>query len=77
MLIGQGFLGWQKTNAVDNMILDLVDNLEEFRQYPWGNYFWESTYSAIYNLSNRKMDEAKGFSLAGFVWPFKVPVNVY
>ncbi|KAJ0580441.1 hypothetical protein HanHA300_Chr04g0129271 [Helianthus annuus] len=72
MLIGQGFLGWQKTNVVDNMLLDLVDNLEEFRQYPWGNYFWESTYSVVYNLHNRQKGDDKGFSLSGFVWPFKM-----
>ncbi|KAJ0427878.1 hypothetical protein HanHA300_Chr17g0639991 [Helianthus annuus] len=72
MLLGQGFLGLQDTNAVDIKLLHLVDNLNAFNQYPWGNYFWESTYTNVYDMHVRQKEDTRGFSLDGFVWPFKM-----
>ncbi|KAM0051974.1 hypothetical protein Hdeb2414_s0007g00242871 [Helianthus debilis subsp. tardiflorus] len=72
MLLGQGFLGLQDSNAIDNKLLHMMDNLNEFNQYPWGNFFWESTYLNVYDMHVHQKEDAEGFSLDEFVWPSKM-----
>ncbi|MFS7897587.1 hypothetical protein Hanom_Chr00s010041g01744431 [Helianthus anomalus] len=72
MLLGLGFLGLQRTNVFDDRLIHLVDDLVVFRQYPWGNYFWENTVTNVYNMYIRQKKDTAGFSLTGFVWPFKM-----
>ncbi|KAJ0702200.1 hypothetical protein HanPI659440_Chr14g0526671 [Helianthus annuus] len=72
MLLELGFKGTQRFESVDKMVLNLVDDLEAWNNFPWGSYLWQSTYVHVYDLSRRHQQGNAGFSLPGCVWPFKM-----
>ncbi|KAJ0591509.1 hypothetical protein HanHA300_Chr03g0074101 [Helianthus annuus] len=72
MLLELGFKGTQRFEPVDKMVLNLVDDLEAWNNFPWGSYLWQSTYVHVYDLSRRHQQGNAGFSLPGCVWPFKM-----
>ncbi|MFS7965636.1 hypothetical protein Hanom_Chr09g00764541 [Helianthus anomalus] len=72
LMMVESFKGTQEYQAVDDQLLNLVDNLEAWNQFPWGTYLWPNTCTNVYNLNQRYQSENKGFSLPDCVWPFKV-----
>ncbi|KAJ0788637.1 putative papain-like cysteine peptidase superfamily [Helianthus annuus] len=72
MLLELGFKGTQRFESIDKMVLNLVDDLEAWNNFPSGSYLWQSTYMHVYDLSRRHQQGNAGFSLPGCVWPFKM-----
>ncbi|MFS7929116.1 hypothetical protein Hanom_Chr04g00328721 [Helianthus anomalus] len=71
----ESFKGTQVYQAVDDQLLNLVDNLEAWNQFPWGIYLWPNTCTKVYNLNQRYQPENKGFSLPGCVWHSRLAWN--
>ncbi|MFS7955333.1 hypothetical protein Hanom_Chr07g00641411 [Helianthus anomalus] len=74
LMMVEYFKGTQVYQAVDDLLLNLVNNLnlEGWNQFPWGTYLWLNTCTSVYNLNQRHQPQNKGFSLPGCVWPFKI-----
>ncbi|KAF5772224.1 hypothetical protein HanXRQr2_Chr13g0574321 [Helianthus annuus] len=71
MIVGLGFKGTKSHETIDMKLMNLVDDLEAWNQFPWGSYHWESTYSHVYDMTRRHVPSNAGFNLPGCVWPFK------
>ncbi|GJS58176.1 hypothetical protein Tco_0652960 [Tanacetum coccineum] len=44
------FMGWLLTFKVDDTLFRLVDNLEAWNSFPWGEHLWTHLYDEIKNL---------------------------
>ncbi|GKC21338.1 hypothetical protein Tco_1023488 [Tanacetum coccineum] len=73
------FMGRLLTFNVDDTLLRLVDNLEAWNSFPWGEHLWTHLYDEIKNLKERQSDEhyyglkkdrnyVPTYTLSGFIW---------
>ncbi|KAL5856605.1 hypothetical protein ACOSQ3_004063 [Xanthoceras sorbifolium] len=78
------FLGREKGSPIDSEHIRLVDDLDQFNEYPWGRVCFEMTMSSLQNalkgrvqmLNDRDKKKSKqnweAYSLQGFPWAFQV-----
>ncbi|GJW98968.1 hypothetical protein Tco_0180776 [Tanacetum coccineum] len=77
------FMGRLMVNEVDDTLMRLVDSLESWNAFPWGEHIWMHLYDEIRNVVfNHKSEHLEGlhksrnyvptYTLSGFVWAFKV-----
>ena len=77
------FMGRLLTEQVDDKLLGLVEDLEAWNSFPWGEHIWRQLYNQIINVVSRhRFQHLKGleasskfvpsYTLSGFVWAFKV-----
>lgn len=77
------FMGRLLTEQVDDKLLRLVENLETWNSFPWGEHIWRQLYNQLLNVVSRhRFQHLKGleasskfvptYTLSGFVWAFKV-----
>nr|GEV95380.1 phospholipase-like protein [Tanacetum cinerariifolium] len=70
-------------SAVDDVFLRMVEDLEDWNDFPWEEHMWQELYAAIRNVnSNHKQAHHKAleinpnfvptYSLSGFVLCFKI-----
>ncbi|GKD07999.1 hypothetical protein Tco_1187684 [Tanacetum coccineum] len=80
------FMGRLLTFKVDDTLFRLVDNLEGWNSFPWGENLWTHLYDEIKNLKERRSDEfyygfkkdrnfVPTYTLSGFVFAFQVLAN--
>ncbi|GKA71538.1 hypothetical protein Tco_0777677 [Tanacetum coccineum] len=78
-LLNEQILG----SEVDDVFLRMVEDLEDWNDFPWGEHMWRELYAAIRNVnSNHKQAHHKPleinpnfvptYSLSGFVLCFKI-----
>ncbi|GJX71100.1 hypothetical protein Tco_0308271 [Tanacetum coccineum] len=76
------FMGKKLVDEVPDTLMHLVENLEVWNDFRWGEYIWRHLYNQILNLVNKnKWEHLQGLSksrnyvaiytLSGFVWFFK------
>ncbi|GKC42075.1 phospholipase-like protein [Tanacetum coccineum] len=76
------FMGHKLVHEFDDTLMRLVDNLEAWNAFPWGEHIWIHLYKQMLNVvSNHKEEHLKGlhmsrnyvptYTLSGFVWSFK------
>ncbi|GJY41464.1 hypothetical protein Tco_0428734, partial [Tanacetum coccineum] len=76
------FMGRLLVTEVDDTLMRLVDSLESWNAFPWGEHIWMHLYDEIMNVvSNIKSEHLEGlhkspkyvptYTLSGFVWAFK------
>ncbi|GJY79773.1 hypothetical protein Tco_0485574 [Tanacetum coccineum] len=76
------FMGRLLTFKVDDTLFRLVDNLEAWNSFPWGEHLWTHLYDEIKNLKERHSDEHNyglkkdrnyipTYTLSGFVFAFQ------
>ncbi|GKB32636.1 phospholipase-like, aminotransferase-like mobile domain protein [Tanacetum coccineum] len=77
------FMGHELGSAVDDVFLRMVEDLDIWNNFPWGEYMWRELYGAIRNVNlNHKQEHLKAleinpnfvltYSLSGFLLAFKV-----
>ncbi|GJZ90405.1 phospholipase-like protein [Tanacetum coccineum] len=77
------FMGRFLVTGVDDTQMRLVDSLESWNAFPWGEHIWMHLYDEIMNVvSNHKSEHLEElhkspkyvptYTLSGFVWAFKV-----
>ncbi|PWA54984.1 Nonaspanin (TM9SF) [Artemisia annua] len=63
------FMGREMLSVVDDVYLRMVENVENWNDFHWGEHIWRQLYDAIRNTySSQKLE----YSLAGFVFAFKI-----
>nr|GEV38299.1 phospholipase-like protein [Tanacetum cinerariifolium] len=76
------FMGRLLVPGVDDILIRLVDSLESWNAFPWGEHLWMHLYAEIINVvSNHKSEHLEGlhkspkyvptYTLSSFVWAFK------
>ncbi|PWA35379.1 ATPase, AAA-type, core, P-loop containing nucleoside triphosphate hydrolase [Artemisia annua] len=76
------FMGRLLTDEVDDKLLRLVDDLQAWNSFPWGENIWRQLYNQLLNVVSRhRFQHLKGFqssskfvptyTLSGFVWAFQ------
>ncbi|PWA42726.1 phospholipase-like protein [Artemisia annua] len=76
------FMGRLLTEQVDDKLLRLVDDLQAWNSFPWGEHIWRQLYNHLLNVVSRhRFQHLKGleasskfvptYTLSGFVWAFK------
>ena len=81
--LGVIFMGRLLADEVDDKLLRLVEDLEAWNSFPWGEHIWRQLYNQILNVVDRhKWQHLKGlegstkfvatYTVGGFVWAFKV-----
>ncbi|GKE43746.1 hypothetical protein Tco_1471030, partial [Tanacetum coccineum] len=69
--------------AIDDVFLRMVNNLEAWNVFPWGEHIWRELYTAIRNVNSKHKDAhhkaleinpnfVPSYSLSGFVLYFKI-----
>nr|GFB56492.1 phospholipase-like protein [Tanacetum cinerariifolium] len=77
------FMGRLLTFNVDDTLFSLVENIESWNSFPWGEHVWCHLYAEIKNLKERHGDEhyyglfkdrnyVPTYTLSGFVFAFQV-----
>ncbi|PWA89913.1 phospholipase-like protein [Artemisia annua] len=77
------FMGRLLADHVDDKLLRLVEDLDAWNNFPWGEYVWRQLYNQILNVVDRhKWQHLKGlegspkfvptYTVGGFVWAFKI-----
>ena len=77
------FMGRLLSEQVDDKLLRLVEDLEAWNSFAWGEHIWRQLYNHILNVVSRhRFQHLKGletsskfvptYTLSGFVWAFKV-----
>ncbi|GJY18473.1 phospholipase-like protein [Tanacetum coccineum] len=77
------FMGKLMVKEVDDTLMRLVESLEAWNVFPWGEHIWMQLYDEIMNVvDNHKSEHLEGlhksrkyvptYTLGGFVWSFKV-----
>ena len=78
------FMGKDLGSVIDDMLLRMVEDVDEWNAFPWGEYIWRQLYDSIRNvasknrvgnsapLGNTKSKDVPTYCLAGFVCAFKV-----
>ncbi|GJW83060.1 hypothetical protein Tco_0156205 [Tanacetum coccineum] len=70
-------------NCIARHLVTLVENLDAWNDYPWGEYMWskfyEMTVNIVYEYRQHHLDEEKKnpnynatYNLYGFAWAFKI-----
>ncbi|GKD65109.1 phospholipase-like, aminotransferase-like mobile domain protein [Tanacetum coccineum] len=76
------FMGRELVSVVDDVLLRMVDNLDAWNTFPWGEHIWRQLYDTIRNVSSKhKLEYLDGlrknpnhvpsYSLSGFLFAFK------
>ncbi|GJS59793.1 hypothetical protein Tco_0654577 [Tanacetum coccineum] len=76
------FMGRELVSVVDDVLLRMVDNLDAWNTFPWGEHIWRQLYDTIRNVSSKhKLEHLDGlrknpnhvpsYSLSGFLFAFK------
>ncbi|GKA95638.1 phospholipase-like protein [Tanacetum coccineum] len=76
-------MGHELGSAVDDVFLRMVEDLDIWNNFPWGEYMWRELYGAIRNVNlNHKQEHLKAleinpnfvptYSLSGFLLAFKI-----
>ena len=63
------FMGRDLLSVVDDTYLRMVEDFQNWNDFPWGEHIWRQLYDAIRNINLKRKLE---YSLAGFVLCFKV-----
>ncbi|GJR57259.1 phospholipase-like, aminotransferase-like mobile domain protein [Tanacetum coccineum] len=77
------FIGRELVSVVDDALLRMVDNLDAWNTFPWGEYIWRLLYDSIRKVSSKhKLEHLDGlrknpnhvpsYSLSGFLFAFKI-----
>lgn len=67
------FLGLQGTVKLPQLVLDLVEDLEAWNNFPWGSYLWDVVYKQMKGAIRRRSEQHRhALTLTGFLFPFKV-----
>ncbi|GJX58325.1 hypothetical protein Tco_0289715 [Tanacetum coccineum] len=77
------FMGRLLTFNVDDTLFSLVENIEAWNSFPWGEHLWCHLYDEIKNLKERHGDEhyyglfkdrnyVPTYTLSGFVFAFQI-----
>nr|GEY57264.1 phospholipase-like protein [Tanacetum cinerariifolium] len=80
------FMGRLMVNEVDDILMRLVDSLESWNAFSWGEHIWMHLYDEFLNVVfNHKSEHLEGlhksrnyvptYTLSGFVWAFKPESN--
>ncbi|GJY55440.1 hypothetical protein Tco_0454555 [Tanacetum coccineum] len=75
--------GKEDRNCIPKHILSLVEDIDSWNDYPWGEYMWEIFYKRTvnvvaihraYHLKKKKQnsDYYPTYNLYGFAWAFKI-----
>lgn len=86
-------LGLEFNYRVENWIWSLVDNLDAWNMYPWGNVVWRTLYDQLAGAVDKRIEafyvkprpppyangKAKNpkYTLMGFQWAFKVRLLIF
>ena len=86
-------LGLEFNYKVENWIWSLVDNLDAWNMYSWGNVVWRTLYAQLAGAAGNRLEafyakprpppDAKGkvknpkYTLMGFQWAFKVRLLIF
>ncbi|GJU08127.1 phospholipase-like protein [Tanacetum coccineum] len=76
-------MGKEDKNCIARHLVTLVENLDAWNDYPWGEYMWskfyEMTVNIVYEYRQHHLDEEKKnpnynatYNLYGFAWAFKI-----
>lgn len=65
------FMGREMLSVVDDVYLRMVENIDNWNDFNWGEHIWRQLYDAIRNTYSKQKLE---YSLAGFVFAFKVRI---
>ncbi|PWA72397.1 phospholipase-like, Aminotransferase-like mobile domain protein [Artemisia annua] len=63
------FMGRDLLSVVDDTYLRMVEDFQNWNDFPWGEHIWRQLYDAIRNINSKRKLE---YSLAGFVFCFKI-----
>nr|GEW82034.1 putative copia-type protein [Tanacetum cinerariifolium] len=77
------FMGKEDMNCIPRHLVTLVEDLDAWNDYPWGEYMWEKIYERTVNIvgehRQHHLDEKKKNpnynatnNLYGFAWAFKI-----
>ncbi|GKC20574.1 phospholipase-like, aminotransferase-like mobile domain protein [Tanacetum coccineum] len=77
------FMGHELGSAVDDVFLRMVEDLDVWNDFPWGEHMWRELYGAIRNVNlNHQQGHHKAlemnpnfvptYSLSGFLLSFKI-----
>lgn len=77
------FMGREDRNCIKLHLLSLVEDLDAWNVFPWGEYMWSEFYKRTVNIVDKhrkehlaKLKENPEFSatynMYGFAWAFKV-----
>ncbi|GJV25573.1 hypothetical protein Tco_1378268 [Tanacetum coccineum] len=77
------FMGKEKRNFLTKHIMWLVDDLDAWNAFPWGEYMWEKFYNRTVNVVSRHTEHHLAllkknpnfnatYNLYGFAWAFKM-----
>lgn len=77
------FMGRELGSVVDDVYLRMVENLDAWDEFAWGEHIWRELYAAIRNVNSNHKDEhhkaldkdpkfVPSYSLSGFILCFKV-----
>ncbi|PWA54623.1 phospholipase-like, Aminotransferase-like mobile domain protein [Artemisia annua] len=83
LLLEVVFMGRLLTDHVEDTLLRLVQNLDEWNAYPWGEHIWRHLYNQLLNVVHKQKwthlhglnsvsNYIPSYSLSGFVWVFKI-----
>ncbi|GJY26697.1 phospholipase-like, aminotransferase-like mobile domain protein [Tanacetum coccineum] len=76
------FMGRELVSVVDDVYLRMVNDLDAWNSFPWGEHIWRQLYDSIRNVSSKhKLEHLAGlkrnpnhvpsYSLTGFLFAFK------
>ncbi|GJZ94221.1 phospholipase-like, aminotransferase-like mobile domain protein [Tanacetum coccineum] len=76
------FIGRELVSVVDDVYLRMVNDLDAWNSFPWGEHIWRQLYDSIRNVSSKhKLEHLAGlkrnpnlhpsYSLTGFLFAFK------
>ncbi|GKC24081.1 phospholipase-like, aminotransferase-like mobile domain protein, partial [Tanacetum coccineum] len=67
------FMGRELVSVVDDVYLRMVNDLDAWNSFPWGEHIWRKLYDSIRNVSSKhKLDHFPSYSLTGFLFAFKI-----
>ena len=75
------FMGVELRHVIEEELLVLVDDLDAWNNFPWGDRIWKGFHSSVYNIASKNREAhlskiAAGgqpqCTLNGFVFPLKV-----
>ncbi|GJX16555.1 phospholipase-like protein [Tanacetum coccineum] len=77
------FMGKEDRNCIPRHLVTLVEDLDAWNDYPWGEYMWENFYERTVTIFDEHrqhhLDEKKKnpnynatYNLYGFSWAFKI-----
>lgn len=77
------FIGPQLRHVIPDEILNLVDYIDSWNKFPWGQYIWEEFHNRVYNTVKKYAEKhlrmvaanpshVPQYTLQGFVFPLKV-----